>query len=352
LKRRTRVARAFARAAALSLLGSLASACGLLIGLEDRLLDDGSATGSGPGGVCVTPGDCPVAGNACFVRVCVSSTCGLIDAPEGTLVASQAEGDCRRVECDPTGVPVEIVDPEDPFDDGRLCTDDLCDGLKPTHKPAAIGKGCGGGRICNDVGSCVECLDDDDCGALLVCDLYKCVPDTCKNGITDGSETDIDCGGNCNPCADGKVCGDWQDCDSKVCTDAICQVPTCTDTVKNGTESDKDCGGFACPKCPEGNGCGANEDCVSGVCGGGAPKECQAPSCTDGVHNGDELAVDCGGSSCQAGSCDDGEPCGTAIDCQSGVCTGLVCQTPTCSDGVKNSTEEGTDCGGPCPACS
>jgi hypothetical protein len=38
----------------------------------------------------------------------------------------------------------------------------------------------------------------------------------------------------------------------------------------------------------------------------------------------------------------------------------LVCQAPTCTDGVKNGTETGIDCGGtgdvdggtPCPACA
>ena len=341
-----------------ALLCASGSACALLIGLEDREVDpELSGDTSGPGGVCLTPGDCPVAGNACFVRVCVANTCGLIDAPEGNPVTSQKEGDCRRVVCDASGTAVEVEDTGDWFDDGRICTDDLCDGLKPTHRPARAGKACGGGNICNDLGSCVECMTEDQCCAGappcgFVCDLFKCVPDTCQNGDKDADETDIDCGGKCNPCADGLACVEADDCDSKVCTGMVCQAATCTDRVQNGTESDTDCGGFTCPKCDTGGQCGANEDCASGVCGGGTPNTCQAPTCLDGVQNGDEIAVDCGGSSCAPGSCDDGEPCSVALDCQSGVCTGLVCQAPSCTDGVKNSTEEGIDCGGPCPACA
>ncbi len=47
------------------------------------------------------------------------------------------------------------------------------------------------------------------------------------------------------------------------------------------------------------------------------------PSCTDGIRNGNETGVDCGG------------------DCPD------VC--PTCDDGIQNGTEEGIDCGGECP---
>ena len=34
-----------------------------------------------------------------------------------------------------------------------------------------------------------------------------------------------------------------------------------------------------------------HEDCISGVCWAG---KCQAPTCTDGVQNGEEGGVDCG----------------------------------------------------------
>jgi hypothetical protein len=75
--------------------------------------------------------------------------------------------------------------------------------------------------------------------------------------------------------------------------------PTCTDGIKNGSETGVDCGG-TCPAC--------------------------APTCTDGVKNGSETGVDCGG-------------------------TCPVC-APTCTDGIKNGMETGIDCGGTCPACS
>ncbi|WP_299548324.1 hypothetical protein [Seonamhaeicola sp.] len=45
----------------------------------------------------------------------------------------------------------------------------------------------------------------------------------------------------------------------------------------------------------------------------------------DGIQNGDEEGIDCGGS------------------------TGVAC--PSCNDGIQNQGEEGVDCGGPCAKC-
>ncbi len=60
-----------------------------------------------------------------------------------------------------------------------------------------------------------------------------------------------------------------------------------------------------------------------GITGGGNPT-----TCNDGIQNGDETGVDCGGS-CQ--------PCQT---------------NPTCNDGIQNGDETGIDCGGSCAPCN
>src|SRR5262249_51640046 len=62
------------------------------------------------------------------------------------------------------------------------------------------------------------------------------------------------------------------DCQSNNCISGTCQAVGCTDGVKNGAETDIDCGGATCPKCAQGKGCGVNSDCttnncVSGTCG-------------------------------------------------------------------------------------
>ncbi len=44
---------------------------------------------------------------------------------------------------------------------------------------------------------------------------------------------------------------------------------TCEDGVHNGSESDVDCGGSSCAKCPDGNSCTSPEDCMGGSCNDG-----------------------------------------------------------------------------------
>ncbi len=129
-----------------------------------------------------------------------------------------------------------------------------------------------------------------------------CVQATCTDGVQNGNETGIDCGGP----------------DCPVCP------PTCTDGIQNGSETGIDCGGpdcEACPTCTDGI---QNGDETGIDCGGSCPDLC--PTCTDGKQNGSETGVDCGGPDCP--------PC------------------PTCTDGIQNGNELGIDCGGSdCPAC-
>ena len=46
-----------------------------------------------------------------------------------------------------------------------------------------------------------------------------------------------------------------------------------------------------------------------------------------------------------------GIACSTDADCASGVCTGGICQEPIFSNGVLNGDEIDVDCGGSCPSC-
>jgi hypothetical protein len=125
-------------------------------------------------------------------------------------------------------------------------------------------------------------------------------------------------------------------------------TPTCTDGVRNGAETDVDCGGATtgCPKCHVGQACLLATDCENGVCTNGF---CQPAGCGDGHQNGTETDVDCGGANCA--KCADGLMCLVPGDCQSGTCTSDRCQGPRCDDGMKNGTESDIDCGGSCPPC-
>jgi len=181
-----------------------------------------------------------------------------------------------------------------------------------------------------------------------VCTGGICKTPTFSDGVMNGAETDVDCGGgNGAPaCANGKGCAiGTRDCTSLVCgAVGSCQVPSPTDGVKNGTETDLDCGGGnGAPACADGKACITGpRDCASKVCTGNV---CQVPTNTDGARNGTETDIDCGGGN-GAPLCLDGRLCVQGPrDCTSMVCAG-TCQVPTNSDHVKNGTETDVDCGG------
>jgi len=102
----------------------------------------------------------------------------------------------------------------------------------------------------------------------------------------------------------------------------------CDDLQKNGDETDVDCGGRACAPCPAGDTCAMGTDCQSAIC---TNVVCQPPNCTDLALNGDETDLNCGGT-CSA--CAQGKHCSTGDDCSTGNCTSGLCESGTCADGV------------------
>jgi len=82
---------------------------------------------------------------------------------------------------------------------------------------------------------------------------------TCFDGIKNGSETDLDCGGSCPRCANFKICVSRNDCASALCT------------------------GGACQECPSTAACGADtngEACLCRFPSGGGPRVCTASAFT------------------------------------------------------------------------
>src|SRR5262249_11997364 len=96
-------------------------------------------------------------------------------------------------------------------------------------------------------------------------------------------------------------------------------APACDDGIKNGDESDTDCGESCAPDRLGGRGshCVRDADCASAVCDANV---CASPSCSDHTKNGNETAIDCGGSCAPAERCADGQACAIDGDCESGVC--------------------------------
>src|SRR5690606_27722391 len=173
----------------------------------------------------------------------------------------------------------------------------------------------------------------DDAGASATCDA-DCTPAECGDGVvnnaageacdTSGQSANCDadctlaeCGDGVLNAAAGEECDDANSIDDDFCSNT-CVSASCTDQRKNGSESDVDCGG-SCPNgCALGQGCQGHADCTSNVCDAGTCSQ-PLPACDDGLHNGDETDVDCGGS---CGACPDGAGCLGGGDCVSGVCAG------------------------------
>jgi hypothetical protein len=96
--------------------------------------------------------------------------------------------------------------------------------------------------------------------------LYGAFFGACRDGVRDGDETDVDCGGSCLRCEAAQACGEGADCRSGICREGRCTAPACDDGVRNGHESDVDCGGDCAP-CAAGKQCDASSrNCASGHC--------------------------------------------------------------------------------------
>jgi|GEM_PF-5023549 len=80
----------------------------------------------------------------------------------------------------------------------------------------------------------------------------------CSDGIRNQGETDIDCGGPCPPCEEGRGCLRNVNCLSGFCFKGICTTPTCDDGIKNQGETGIDCGGPCLPCRPI---CYRDSDC-------------------------------------------------------------------------------------------
>lgn len=158
------------------------------------------------------------------------------------------------------------------------------------------------------------------------------VEQRCANTVKDGSETDVDCGGECKPCTGGHTCQQGSDCDNGFCVEGICCDTACQELCRTCNGNDNGGKSGVCSKANAGLDPGAR---CSGQ-GLGTCDEGGACRCKNGMRDGAETDVDCGGPDCQ--KCGDGHACSGNGDCGSGHCIGGIC----CN----------TDCTGPCHACN
>jgi hypothetical protein len=240
---------AFFRAIALPLLAaSVLFACAGETGGGGGAGGKPGATTSGAGGVeCVTANDCRLEADECRRRACTAGRCGIEDEPQGTPTTYQVAGDCKRSVCDGKGNTVLVDDDADVPGDHAECIVGTCAHGMPDTTASAAGTACtmNSGNVCDGAGACVECLEAAQCMGGPCVDNH-CIPSQCMDGMKDGDETGVDCGGGtCPRCADGQTCAAASDCTSGLCGAA----GTCVE--------------------PVGGPCAGNADCGSGLCSAG-----------------------------------------------------------------------------------
>ena len=377
--------------------------------------------GAGACVACNVTADCAPTGDECKLATCnADKTCGTVNTAAGTQLSAalQMKGNCNTLYCDGAGAPESKINNGDLPDDGNPCTVDTCAAGVPANTPGPAAVACGVGQKCNAAGQCgcadsAQCMLPDTCGGgnpgtAFTCGCTKttcaalgatcgqpgdgCVGKlTCNDGVKNGAETDVDCGGGAgcaSTCAMGKVCKVDTDCGSGHCADGVCCTSACAGTCMAcnlpatlGTCSNVAAGASdpvtcvapsvcdAAASCKKGNGascigngqCGSGS-CVDGVCCGttctatcmsckvtgslgtcinvpsgqtdsNATVTCTAPNACNGAgackkSNGQACAL---GTDCVSGSCADGVCCNTACATACMACN-LVATMGTCSN--------------------
>ena len=317
------------------------------------MMKDGNETDVDCGGDTCAP--CPSGlicnnNSDCASQICTSGTpsgsCAAPSCTDGVQNGSETDVDCGgtcAAKCGlaqmcMTNADCKVTNP------AIICVTGVC------AAKTCTATNCGGTNGCPPCPDNAPCKSTSDCQSQL-CSGGTCSPASCTDGLKNGAETDVDCGGGmtstCMPCVVGKKCLAGGDCSTGVCTNGLCVAASCTDGLKNGDETDIDCGG-SCQNCATGHLCKVAMDCASSVCTNG---KCSSPTCGDKVKNGNETDTDCGGSCGATCTATPPQMCNTAKDCATGVCTSGTCANASCSDGIKNQKETDVDCGGSCMSC-
>ena len=293
---------------------------------------------------CKAAGDCQT--KICSaVGKCVDTTCS-----DGVLTSDETDIDCGGVcgaKCTTGKGCKSGADCDSKYCDGKVCVGDFC-----SDKVLSAGEtdlDCGG-ACSKKCSTGQKCASNIDCTSAQCSSGGLCVTTSCDDGKLSKGEADVDCGGICGtPCLTGKACKGGADCASTVCATVslYCVATPCLDEMTDGLETDTDCGGICTTKCALAKGCKIDGDCKSNFCDVTNGK-CVATSCETTKQDGDETGSDCGGSC--AKTCAVGIGCKIDKDCASGYCDakGLVCVASQCKDNHLDKGETDVDCGGVC----
>ncbi|MFH2008092.1 MAG: hypothetical protein ABI333_16035 [bacterium] len=294
---------------------------------------DGLGTCQTAGSILCDPYVCNSGGTACLTSCAAHADCmtGFYCDGTGVCQPKLANGGV-------CAIGVQCLSGLCPAQDG-VCCDAACGGTCEACTAAKTG---GTDGTCGPVTASTnpdgECTGADTCNGAGACG--------CADGVQNGAETDIDCGGGvCSPCSQGQTCVAGTDCVSGncpagdgVCCNLPCSGPcvACTAAKTGGTDG-------TCN--PVTGGADPDNDCTGAdVCNGFGV--CR---CTDGLVNGSETDTDCGGGVCPA--CAGGQHCNAPSDCANGICPA---DDGVCCDAACNATCEsclGANTGGADGTC-
>ncbi len=270
-------------------------------------IQDGGETGIDCGGSC-----------APCVNPCLGVTCTAQDACHLAGVCNPSTGLCSN----PAAPYGGACDDANACTQVDICQNGVCVGTTP-----------------------ITCSASDVCHAAGVCDPAS---GACSNP----------------PAADGTLCDDANPCTSlDVCLSGTCtgtnpvQCPA-IDACHGVGACDPATGSCSTPAAADGTACDDTNPCTQvDACQGGVCVGANAVSCAplDACHvagSCDVVTGLCSNPLAPDGTaCDDGDPCTPTDTCTAGSCVGTGYACGTCSDGILNQGESAIDCGGPCAPC-
>lgn len=319
------------------------------------------ATGNCVG--CRTAADCPGTSTECRTITCTSNVCGSSFASQGTPLAMQTGGDCRRAVCDGMGNSSEVNDDADVPVDNAECTDDVCASGVPSNPPRTSGATCSenGGTRCNGAGACVQCLMAAHCGANTECQAFACPAGACLTTRQDaGTPLAMQTAGNCQRAVcdglggttaqddDGDLPVDSNQCTGDVCTAGVPSNPA-LDAGTPCTQGGAVCNGAsACVECVTAADCGASTECRTFTCTNGTCGSTFTPSGTTLIAqtSGDCRTAVCDGAGGVTTSVNDADLPVDNVECTADVCTGGTPSNPPLMANMTCSQGGGTRCDG------